>query len=270
MSASVQRFTALHHASQPLLLPNAWDAASAALFQELGADAVATSSAALAWSLGYPDGGALPPAELLAAVTRIMRVMKVPLTIDIEHGYSSDPEAVAALVQALVEQGIAGINLEDGTGAVTLLKEKIDAIRQRVATNELFINARTDVFLQRLAPPKFGVVMTLRRAAIYHTAGADGLFVPGLNSCAHLEEIAKGTDLCVNLMALPGLPPTDELFAAGMRRLSLGAAPFKAAYAVARDIARPFLSTGSLEAMFPPGGIDYAAMNALLASPAPE
>jgi 2-methylisocitrate lyase-like PEP mutase family enzyme len=270
VSALVERFTALHRASQPLLLPNAWDAASAALLQDLGADAVATSSASLAWSLGYPDGGALPPAELLAAVGRITRVMRVPLTIDIEEGYSSDPEEVATLVQVLVEQGIAGINLEDGTGPVTLLKGKIEAIRQRVASDQLFINARTDVFLQRLAPPKFEVEMTRRRAAIYHTAGANGLFVPGLTSRAHLEEIANGTELFVNLMAIPGLPPTAELFAAGMRRLSLGAAPFKAAYAVARDITRPFLSAGSLEAMFPPGGIDYAAMNALLTSPAQE
>ena len=266
MSASVQRFTALHRASQPLLLPNAWDAASAVLFQELGAEAIATSSAAVAWSLGYPDGGALPPAELLAAVTRLMRVTKVPLTVDIEHGYSNDPQAVASLVQELVERGVAGINLEDGTEQVASLVEKIDAIRQRVAPAQLFINARTDVYLRKMAPPGFQVEMTRRRANAYRTAGADGLFVPRLQSCTDVEAIAKSTDLCVNLMAISGLPATADLFAAGMRRLSLGGAPFEAAYGLARDVVRPFLTAGSLHDMFPDACIDYGAMNALITS----
>lgn len=266
VSVSVERFAALHHASHPLLLPNAWDAASAALLQELGAHAVATSSAAVAWSLGYADGGMLPTAELLASVTRLMRVMKVPLTVDLENGYSNDPEAVAALVQGLVERGVAGINLEDGTDAPSILKEKLDAIRQRVAPDRLFINARTDVFLRGLAPPNHKIIMTLRRAKLYEASGADGLFVPGVQTCVDVMEISKGTTLALNVMALPSLPSTADLFAAGMRRLSLGAAPFAAAYGVARDVVRPFLGTGSMDGLFPAGRLDYGAMNALITS----
>lgn len=129
MSAAVHRFTQLHHNSKPFMLVNVWDASSLVLAQRQGAEAVATSSAALGWALGYPDGSALPVFELLAAVKRLLRVSKVPLSIDIEQGYSSDPQHVAELVVQLADMGIAGINLEDGNDLPELLAKKISAIR---------------------------------------------------------------------------------------------------------------------------------------------
>ncbi|WP_267960091.1 isocitrate lyase/phosphoenolpyruvate mutase family protein [Shewanella sp. AS16] len=151
-SASLlQTFTLLHSHRVPLLLPNAWDAASAALLQMAGAPAIATSSAALAWSLGYADGGALPRAALLHAVEGIMRVSKVPVSVDIEDGYSHEPRAVAALVADLLALGVVGINLEDGCRPPALLVDKIGAIRASASSREVFINARTDVYLRDLA-----------------------------------------------------------------------------------------------------------------------
>ena len=148
------RFEALHRANELLVLPNAWDAGSARLAQEKGAQAVGTTSAAMAWSCGYPDGSALPQAALLQRVGEIVRARSIPVTVDIEDGYSDDPEQVAALASKLVELGVVGINLEDGAGAPEVLVEKISAIRHALAGRALFINARTDVYLRGMAWPR--------------------------------------------------------------------------------------------------------------------
>lgn len=145
------RLAELHAADAPLLLPNCWDAASARLWQDAGAQAVATASAALSWSRGYPDGGALPPEALLQTLADILRCVSVPVSVDVEDGYSDDPGAVAALVERVASLGAAGINLEDGGGAPELLAAKITAIRIRLGARALFVNARTDVYLRGLA-----------------------------------------------------------------------------------------------------------------------
>ncbi|MEO7886490.1 MAG: isocitrate lyase/phosphoenolpyruvate mutase family protein, partial [Polaromonas sp.] len=146
-----QQFVQLHQAPHGvLLLPNAWDAASVKIFEASGAKAVATSSASLAWACGYADGGALPPDELLDAVARITRVLKVPLTVDMEDGYSQDPAEVGRLAAELVDVCAVGINLEDGSDAPALLADKIRAIRSALKGKPLFINARTDVYLRKL------------------------------------------------------------------------------------------------------------------------
>ncbi len=143
-SALASEFRSLNRRDGLFYLPNAWDAASACLAVKAGAPAVATSSAALCWSLGYADGGTVPKSELIAAVRRMTRVLSVPLTVDIEDGYSSHPEEVADFVQELHDGGVVGINLEDGTGSSKLLATKIQAIRSRHTLAEIFINARTD------------------------------------------------------------------------------------------------------------------------------
>jgi 2-methylisocitrate lyase-like PEP mutase family enzyme len=248
----IDSFFALHAADTPLLLPNAWDAASALLFEDAGARAVATSSASLAWSLGYADGGALPPQELLGAAGRIVRVLRVPLTVDMEGGYSDDAAEVASLAARLAQLGVAGINIEDGTRPPALLAAKIAAIRA-AAGPRFFINARTDVWLRGLAPAGEQVAMAVERARQYRAAGADGLFVPGLREPAQVASVAGQVELPLNLMAQPGMAAVPELAASGMRRLSLGPAPALAAYGAARTRVQAVLAQGTLDGLFGDG-----------------
>lgn len=257
------QFHALHHSSQPLVLPNAWDAASAALFQAAGAPAIATSSAALAWSLGYADGGSLPRAELLAAVHRLQRVIQVPLTIDVEDGYSQNPQEVADLVRNLANAGVVGINLEDGDQAPTLLAEKIRAIRHALGATPMFINARTDVVLRCLAPADQATAMVLERAKLYQAAGANGLFVPGMRTASDAAHMTQACSLPLNLMLLPGMPPVAELFGQGVRRFTAGPANFLSAYGHAQQLAQALIHTHSTVDLFSPA-LGYDTMNQLL------
>src|SRR5213078_3501234 len=161
-------FHALHRGPEPLILANAWDAGSARLIESLGARAIATTSAGVAWVHGYPDGDALPEPQLLATAQAIARVIRVPLSMDIEAGYSDDPDAVGRLAAALIEAGVVGINLEDGAGTPELLCAKIARIR-RVARElgvDLYINARTDVYLRGLSPEADRVAETCAGGAL--------------------------------------------------------------------------------------------------------
>ena len=162
-------FHALHRGPELLLLANAWDAGSARLIESLGARAIATTSAGVAWAHGYPDGDALPVPLVVATAAAIARLIRVPLTIDIEAGYSDDPDAVGRLVASLIEAGAVGINLEDGSGSPDLLCAKIARIR-RVAADlgvDLFVNARTDVYLRGLVPAPDRLAEASARAARY-------------------------------------------------------------------------------------------------------
>ena len=175
-------FHRLHEGPEPLLLPNAWDAGSARLMESLGAKAVATTSAGVAWTHGYPDGDVLPVRMLVSTVVAIARAIRVPLTVDVEGGYSDDPAAVEETVARMVEAGAVGINIEDGSGAPDLLCLKIERAK-RAGQHfgiDLFVNARTDVYLHGLAPEGKQVAETLSRAKLYRNAGASGLFVPGV------------------------------------------------------------------------------------------
>lgn len=255
-------FKALHTASTPLVIPNAWDAASAALFAREGASAVATSSASLAWSLGYADGGTLPRDELLAAIRRIQRVVDIPLTVDLEDGYSDAPQAVAALVTEVAALGVVGINLEDGAQAPGVLADKIAAVRQALGDTPLFINARTDVYLRGFAKGDTAIAMTLERAKLYQAAGADGLFVPGLGSVEDATRIAGQTTLPLNLMLLPSMPAIQSLFAVGARRFTAGPATFQTAYGHARTLAHALIADHHIAGLFT-NSVGYDAMNAL-------
>lgn len=223
-------FKALHQQSEPLILTNAWDAASAAIIQASGARAIATSSAALAWSLGYPDGQALPKVALLDVVNNILRLSRVPVTIDIESGYSQDPYEVAAFVAQLAELGVAGINIEDGSASVAEMVAKIKAIRAHPRCQGLFINARTDVYLLGLASGEAAVVMTIDRLTQYQAAGADGGFIPGANQVETAKRLFAAVDMPLNFMLLNEQMDIGELFAAGVQRFSTGPASFLQAY----------------------------------------
>ncbi len=237
-----QTFSDLHHAQNIFLLPNAWDAASAKLFENGGAKAVGTSSASMAWSRGYIDGGTLPFSELINAVSGMARVLTVPLTVDIEDGYSTMPESAAQLAVEIAKAGAVGINIEDGVGAPELLMEKIKSIRKRLNGKPLFINARTDVYLRKFATGDDAVRMTIDRMQKYIDAGADGAFVPGLASIDDMHAISKSLTKPLNVMLVPSLPDVSELSAVGVKRVSLGPAPFLIAYGAAQDGVRQFLS----------------------------
>lgn len=261
--SNTEHFFALHAQARPLVLPNAWDAASAALFQRAGACAVATSSAAVAWSLGYADGSKLPRQELIAAIARMQRVLTVPLTVDLEDGYSESAQDVAALVQELAHSGVAGINLEDGDQEPRLLLDKIAACRETQGDRPLFINARTDVFLRGLATGPEALDLTLKRAHAYQEAGADGLFVPGLSSLDEAAFITARTEMPVNLMLLPDMPAIPELFAAGVRRFTAGPANFLCAYGHCETATQTLLNAQEAAGLFAARSLDYADMNAL-------
>jgi 2-methylisocitrate lyase-like PEP mutase family enzyme len=247
-----QRFHQSHHATQAFLIPNAWDAASALLFQMDGAPAIATSSAALAWSLGYADGGVLPRNELIGAIQRIQRVLTVPLTVDIEDGYSDSPQKVADLVCELARIGVVGINLEDGTGSPDALVSKITAVRHALADQQIFINARTDVYLRKLATGAAALQMSLERLKAYQAATADAVFVPGLGDVSDVERIAAEISIPLGLMTYPGMPAVATLCAAGAKR-----------FTHARDHSRAWVGLQQCQALYT-NVVPYAELNAAL------
>ena len=248
----VSLFHKLHLNPLPLILPNAWDAGSARLIENLGAPAVATSSAGVAWSLGYRDGRWLPVEEAIAAAARIVRAVEVPVSFDIENGYSDDPREVAAAVVRLAQIGVAGINLEDGADAPKLMVAKIEAIRDALAGTGagVFVNARTDVILAGLTDPARQVAEVIRRGRLYAAAGADGLFVPGLRHEGDIKAVAAGVSLPLNVMAWAGLADAAALAQLGVRRLSAGSAIPQAALGTAEGLIHGFLETGASEPLF--------------------
>lgn len=256
------------HRDGILVLANAWDAGTARLIESLGAKAIATTSAGVAWANGYADGDLLPVPRLLSAVGGILDAIRVPLTVDIEGGYSEDPATVAGLVARLADMGVAGINLEDGPAQPQLLCAKIEAIKQACAQSgtHVFVNTRTDVYLRGLAPPEARVEMVLQRAALYHSAGADGLFVPGICDRAEIVAVAAGTTLPLNVLARAALPVADELQTWGVRRLSAGSDIAESAYRRVATLASDFLRDG-LSAPLSADAMPYPELNALFARP---
>ncbi len=236
-------FGALHTGGDILILPNAWDAASAAVMADAGAKAVATSSAAVAWAHGFPDGDLLPLPLLLQTIEAVARVVAVPVTADIEGGYTDDLYRLGETIRAVIGVGAVGINLEDGRRDPDLHVRKIEAARKAAdaAGVALFINARTDVYLKDLAEGHAAYVETTQRAERYRAAGASGIFVPGPSDSDLIGRLADVIKLPLNIMLLPGLPKAEQLQALGVRRVSSATAPFRAAYATVAKATAAFL-----------------------------
>jgi len=219
-----QQFHQLHHQAKPLVVFNAWDPASAIIGQQLGHQAIATSSASLAWANGFIDGEQLPVDTLLNAVAAIARCCQLPLSVDIEQGFNSNPRVVAELVSELRAMGVVGINIEDGPESPELLMEKI----RQIKTQEpgVFVNARTDVYLRNLMPDDEKPQEILRRHDLYQSSGADGLFIPGLGDKGQVENLVAGCQLPINLMG----GDVSEWAALGVKRVSQGPGTFLQAY----------------------------------------
>ncbi len=265
-NSEVARLFRRLHEEGLLILPNAWDAGSARLIESLGAKALATTSAGVAWSHGYADGDLLPVRLLLATVGEIAEVVRVPLSVDVEGGYSNDAAAVGETVGAVIDAGAVGINIEDGSGAPDLLCAKIERAKGagvRLGV-DLFVNARTDVYLRGLAPTDRRVEETLARAERYRAAGADGIFVPGLTEAAEIRAISKASRLPLNVMAWPGLPPAAELEVLGVRRFSAGAGIAEVVFAKTASLAAAFLRSGAFDPATE-GAMSYPEINALMA-----
>jgi len=265
-------FASLHKRGDPLLLPNAWDVASAITIADAGAKAIATTSAGVAWSLGVPDAAGLGADRAAAVIERITAAVPVPVSADIEAGYGPAPDAVAATVTAVVQAGAVGINLEDRSGReVTPLFEPAEQAERlaaaRIAADRLnvplWINARTDLFLAGAGRAEERLDAALQRAAAYAAAGADSLFVPGLTDLDAITELAAGP-LPVAMMVWDGAPTVAELTAAGAVRISLGSAIAQAAYAVAARATTELLTDGTYRSTA--HGITYERINAILAS----
>lgn len=249
--SAAHRFRTLHKSAEILVLPNAWDAASAAMMADAGAKAVATSSASVAWAHGYPDGDALPVEVLLGAAAEIVRVIDVPLAVDFEGGYTEDLSVLADHIRRLIATGAVGINLEDGHRAPDVHVRKIEAVRGAAETAgvALFINARTDVYLAGLAEGAAAYAETVRRAELYRSAGADGIFVPGLIDDDLIGRLASAIRLPLNVMGRGGISSAARLQALGARRLSSGTAPFRTAYAALARGLEVFLRDGDADGL---------------------
>jgi len=260
-------FRGLHFAThRPLALANAWDASSARIIEAVGAPAIATTSAGIAWSLGRPDGDALSREESIEAIARIISVVSVPVSADLEGGYAQSPDGVAQTVTAAIQVGVAGINIEDGARDPHVFAERVSAARQAAerAGVPIFINARTDVYLAGLVEPERMLEETCARAALYISAGADGIFVPGVADPNAIRELVTGISAPLNVMVGSGAPTVAELADLGVARVSLGSGVAQAAYAVAQNAALELQNRGSYDALS--GAADYAELNALFAS----
>jgi 2-methylisocitrate lyase-like PEP mutase family enzyme len=223
-----ETFHQLHQQSKPLVLANAWNVKSAQLFEKNGYKAIATSSAAIANSLGYEDGEKISFEEMFFVVQRIISCINIPLSVDMETGYSTNISEVITNIEKLFDIGVVGINIEDSQGK-DLFIEKLASIKNHLAKNnmQLFVNARTDSFLKGLPA---ALEITLERLKPYEEAGADGIFVPFITEKEGIKKITAATTLPVNVLCMPGLSSIEDIAECGVRRISMGNFLFKANY----------------------------------------
>lgn len=266
-------FRAMHVSGDVLVLPNVWDVASARIVEEAGFPAIATTSAGIAFTQGFPDGQKIPAERMFVAIAEIARAVRVPATADVEAGYGNSPQDAARTARVAIEAGAVGINFEDATGdaanplvELPLQLEKIRAIREAAAAGDvpLVLNARTDVYLLQVGDPAGRYDETVRRLAAFRDAGADCVFAPGLRDPAIIGRLVADLRCPVNILAVPGSPTVAELAALGVRRISLGSGPMRAALGVLRRLAVEVKTRGTYSAM--EGAPMHAEMNAMLAS----
>ena len=254
--ALAQRFRALHQTGQPLLLPNAWDAGSAALFADLGFNAIATTSGGVAWSLGYADGECVPLAELLTVVRRIVRVVDVPVTVDFEAGFGVTPVLVGESVRALLDTGAVGLNLEDGIAHASL--RPLDEAAARIAAARkaadaaavpAFINARVDNWIVGGADGDALFDDAVQRARAYLDAGADGIYPIALADPDTIRRFCAAVPAPVNVGARAGLPDLAALGRLGVARVSTATRLAMVALAAAREAAQSVRDSGRFDGL---------------------
>jgi 2-methylisocitrate lyase-like PEP mutase family enzyme len=263
----------LHRGPRMLVLPNAWDVISARIIEELGFPAIATTSAGIAATLGYPDGQKISREEMLGAVARIAKAVHVPVTADVEAGYGVTIDDMAQTVKAVVAAGAVGMNLEDVTASdedsqvdPALQVEKIRAIRRATESLgvPLVLNARTDIYLIPIGPVETRFDRTVERLRVYREAGADCLFAPGLKDPDTIAKLVRAVNGPLNILLMPGMPTLRELENMGVARASAGSGVMRATLGLTRRIAKEMLEAGTYASMLE-GAVPFAEVNELLA-----
>ncbi|UCE22744.1 MAG: isocitrate lyase/phosphoenolpyruvate mutase family protein [Candidatus Aminicenantes bacterium] len=255
-----EAFLALHKAPPLLILPNAWDVASAKIFEIEGFKAIGTTSAGISAALGYPDGQKMSLEENLSVVRRIVDHIDLPISVDIESGYSDTPEGVAMSAEAVLKTGAVGLNLEDSTGDlskplydVSFMAEKLKAIREMSSSEDihLVVNARTDTFLVDNLKLRNRIQQTVSRANAYSDAGADCIFVPDVGGLDidTISLLIKEINSPLNIIVGAQSPPLAKLEEIGVARVSLGPRPMRATLGFLRKIAKELLEKGTYDHM---------------------
>lgn len=258
LQAKAQALRALHIPGRPLVLLNAWDAASAVVIARAGARAIASTSAGAANALGYADGQRLTLEQMLAAIAPLASAVDVPVTADMEAGYGDAPEAAAATALGVLGIGAVGLNLEDTAenGAEPLLEidryiAKLEAIRQatRDADVEIVINARTDVFIGAVGDPATRLDRAVERGRAYLEAGADCIFVPAVSEPDQISALVEQINGPVSVLAGGGSPSISELADLGVARISVGSGAYRATLGLARRMASEVYDAHRLDAV---------------------
>ncbi len=258
LKQKAEEFRAMHRAGKPLVLLNAWDSASARIFEAAGAVAVATTSAGIAFSHGYRDGQKISRDEMLAQVASIVAAVKVPVTADVEGGYGQRPEDAAATARGVIAAGAVGLNLEDGEDdpkqPIADLKrqlEKIAAVREaaRASGVPLVLNARTDVFLKQVGEPEQRFAMAQERLAAYRDAGADCVFAPGVREPETIAKLVHELSCPLNILVGPDSPSIPELARMGVARVSVGSSAMRATLGLLQRVAAEVLGAGTYRAL---------------------
>ena len=247
VNQNFETFLRLHHQSKPFILANVWNVKSAQIVEASGFEAMATSSGAIADSLGYKDGEQIPFTELLYIIKRIKSAVSIPLSVDMERGYTNDLSLLNEHIQQLIDAGVSGINIEDAQGLDVYL-EKLNSIATYLKNTQqqLFINARTDVFLQKLPSP---VETVIERAKLYQEAGANGLFVPGVSDADAIKAIVSSTSLPVNIVSTPAVS-VKVLEDCGVKRVSMAVFLYRSTYNNMEKMAKDVLNSRSFQVMF--------------------
>jgi 2-methylisocitrate lyase-like PEP mutase family enzyme len=267
-----EQFRKLHRGPHLLVLPNAWDVASARILEELGYPAIATTSAGIAFSLGYPDGQRVSREQMLEVVARIAHAVRVPVTADMEAGYGTTAKDMSETAKALIASGAIGMNLEDVTGEdesshvnMTLQVEKIRAIRETASSLgvPLVLNVRTDIYLMPIGPAETRFDRTVERLRSYHQAGADCLFAPGLRDGETIRKLVAALDGPLNILLMPDGPSLSELEKMGVARASAGSAVMRATLSLVQRIGKELMQAGNYDFLFD-RTIPHAELNRLL------
>jgi 2-methylisocitrate lyase-like PEP mutase family enzyme len=251
-NAKTRIFAELHQRGNPFILPNAWDAASARIFEKNGFSAIGTTSAGIAASRGYRDGENIPRSEMLECLKQIINAVNLPVTADIEAGFGESIEEIIDTINQVISLGAVGINIEDGTGNVAspivdieFQSDKIKAIRSHVS-DELWINARIDVFYLGLND---AVNESIRRAHAYLEAGASSIFIFGVSDKQIISTLSQEIGGPLNILAGPKIPSINELKELGVARVSLGSGPMRATLGLLEEMSQELLSSGTYQSL---------------------
>lgn len=267
-----RKLLALHHGPRILVFPNVWDVASARIVEDAGFPAVATTSAGVANSLGYPDGQKISRDEMLEVVERIARAVSVPVTADMEAGYGETPEDLAQTAVALIEAGAVGCNIEDcpkeGSGKLFPIELQQHKLRAMLAAGEklgvhLVINARTDFYLEGIGEPASRLERAAERLNAYRAAGAECFFAPGVKDAETIGKLVRAVKGPLNILASAGALPVAELEKLGVARISCGSGPMRASMGLTSRIVNHIRDHGTFEIMTD-GAMPYPAANRLL------